>query len=200
VNISEREKRLLVIWVIAVVAILIFYFWPQSDAAPEVVGGGGSVAEAEQQLERVRALAAQAPAREEMRNRLQAELEEWEAGLIDSETGQQAQAEVLQILRQVASDQAPPLEFNSVEIGQLRGLGNSEDYGEALVTVSFTCAVEQLVNMLADLTARPEAVVTDEIRISPNPGDDKLLRVRMSAAGLVNRSLIPAQRPGLGGF
>ena len=60
------------------------------------------------------------------------------------------------------SNQVPPLDFGSVEIGQLRPLGDSKVYGEALVSVSFDCSIEQLVNTLADMTAEEEIVVTEE--------------------------------------
>ncbi len=192
-TVTERDKKILLIGGVAVALMLVFSFWPEEAAAPEVVGAGG-VEEAEQRLERVRQMAAQVPSREAMRDRLKAEVEEWESGLIRSETGQQAQAQVLQILREIGSVQTPPLEFRSVEIGQIRPFEGSDDYGEALVSITFDCAVEQLVNFLADLTARPEAVVSHEIRITPGSRDDKLLRVRMSAGGMVPRSLVPQQQ------
>lgn len=198
-KISEREKRILVIWSIAVVMMLTYYFWPVDDGTPEVVGSANTVAGAEQQLERVRRLAAQVPAREQMLTRARAELESWEAGVIQSETAQQAQAELLQILREIGSSQAPPLDFRSVEIGQVRRLDGSQAYGEALVSITFECAIEQLINMLADITARSEAMVTHELRINPVNNDDKILRVRMVVAGLVPGSHVPQQQ-GLGGF
>jgi type II secretion system (T2SS) protein M len=198
-KVSEREKKILVVWCVAVVLMLGYYFWPADDGVPPVVGASGSVADAEQQLERVRRLAAQVPAREQMLGRMKAEFEQWEAGIIQSETGQQGQAELLQIMREIGSSQVPPLEFSSVEIGQIRRLADSEDYGEALVSVSFDCAIEQLVNVLADMTARSEMLVTDELRISPTNNEDKILRVRMSVAGLVPGSQVPKHQ-GLGGF
>ena len=198
-KISEREKKILVVWCVAVTLMLGYYLWPSDDGVPEVVGAGSSVADAEMQLERVRGLAAQTPGREQALGRVKAELEQWEAGVITSETGQQAQAELLQILREVGSAQSPPLDFGSVEIGQIARMQNSDDYGEALVSISFECAIEQLVNMLADLTTRPEMMVTHEIRISPSNNEDKILRVRMSLAGLLPSSQVPKQR-GLGGF
>jgi len=198
-KVSEREKKILVVWIIAVVLMLGYYFWPADDGVPPVVGAGGSVADAELQLERVRRLAAQVPAREQMLSRAKAEFEQWETGLIKTETGQQGQAELLQILREIGSTQVPPLSFNSVEIGQIRRLADSEDYGEALVSVTFDCAIEQLVNVLADMTARPEMLVTDDLRINVSNDKDKLLRVRMSVAGLVPGSQVPKQQV-LGGF
>lgn len=201
-TITDRDKRALIALAVAAVIALAVFLWPDDTAVPEVVGTTDSANGAEERLERVRTLASQVPGRQEELKRLRAELKQWEEGLIQSDTGQQAQAEVLQILRAVGSSQTPAVEFGSVEIGQIRALEGSEDYGEALVSVSFDCAIEQLVNLLADITGRPEAIVTDEIRISPRARkehEEKLLRVRLRVACLVPRALVPEQR-GFGQF
>jgi hypothetical protein len=78
-------------------------------------------------------------------------------------------------------------------------LPGSEHYGEARVTVTFDCTIEQLVNLMADLTAQPPAIVTDEIRISVRNEEDKSIRVRLRVAGAVPRRLVPEQG-GMGGF
>ncbi len=198
-TLTDRDRRALVALGVAVVLSLAVYFWPQSEEIPGVVGPEASIGAAEKRLEQVRKLAAQLPVREQRLKAMKQELARWEAGLIRAETGQQAQAEVVQILREIASQQTPPLEFASVDIGRIRPLGKEKRYGEALVSITFECAIEQLVNLLADLTARPEAVVTDEIRISATRRKDKSLRVQLRVAGLVPGSLVPEQK-GLGGF
>jgi len=198
-TLTDRDKRALAILAVALVVSLAVYFWPQGGQTTEVVEAAASVQAAEKRLEQVRRLAAQLPVRERRLEAMQQELARWEEGLIRAETGQQAQAEVVQILREIASQQSPPLEFASVDIGRIRPLGEGGHYGEALVSVTFDCAIEQLLNLFADLSARPEAVVTDEIRISAARRKDKLLRVQLRVAGLVPGSLVPEQR-GLGRF
>jgi len=193
-TVSKRDQRALIILSCAVVFALLFS-WLSGDSTPAaVVKPADSVQIAEKRLARVRRLAAQVPAKEKELQRLTAEVKEWEAGLIRTETAQQAQAELLQILKRIASRQAPAIEFRSTEIGQLRQLSKNSDYGEVLVAVTFDCAIEQLVNLLADLTAQPEAIVTDELRIRSQNADQKVLRVRLSVSGLVPRELVPKQR------
>ena len=198
-TLTDRDKRALAVLGVALVVSLAVYFWPQSGQTTEVVEAAASVEAAEKRLEQVRRLAAQLPAREKQLEAWRQELARWEAGLIRAETGQQAQAEVVQILREIASRQAPPLEFASVDIGTIRALDQEKRYGEALVSVTFDCPIEQLINLLADLEARPEAVVTDELRLSVAKRDRKLLHVRLRVAGLVPGSLIP-ERKGVGAF
>ncbi len=195
-TLTARDKRALAALGVALVVSLAVYFWPQNEPAPAVVEPAASVKASEKRLERVRRLAAQLPARERQLKAMQQELARWEAGLIRAETGQQAQADVVQILREIASRQTPPLEFASVDIGRIRPFGKGGHYGEALVSVTFDCAIEQLVNLFADLAARPEAVVTDEIRITATRRKDKLLRVQLRVAGLVPGSLVPQRKGG----
>ena len=198
-TISERDRRALIALAVAAVICLIIYFLPEDGGQMEVVEVAGSIPDAEQRLERVRQLAAQTPEKQKELERLSAELTEWEEGLIQSETAQQAQAEMLQILRRLGNSQEPSLEFGAVEIGQVRPLGGGKNYGEVLVSAAFTCAIEQLVNLLADLTAQPEAIATEEIRISGRNEKDKTLSVRLTLAGVVPRDLVP-ERKGLAGL
>ena len=193
-TVSSRDRRALIILAAAVVIVLVISLLPQGGGTTKVVAPADSVRMARERLDRVRRLAALVPARKKELKHLKADLGKWESGLIRSETAQQAQAELLQVLRRIGASQTPPLEFRSTEIGQVRGLGNSTDYGEALVTVSFDCAIEQLVNLLADLTAQAETVVTDQIRINPGNKKQKLLHIRLTVAGLIPHRLVPKQK------
>jgi len=192
-TLTSRDKRALAILAVAAALMLVVWLWPADTGAVEVVSESGSTATLDQRLERVRRLAAEVPAKQRELERLQTELAKFEAGMIRTETGQQAQEEMLQVLRRIASNQVPPLDFNSEEIGQLRPIGKNSQYGEALVTVSFVGAIEQLVNLLADLTAQSELVVTEELRITPLKAKEKTLRIRLTVAGLIPRDLVPKQ-------
>ena len=192
-TISNRDKRALIALAVMLVIVAIVWLLPE-DGSPQVVESTGSVPAAEQRLSRVRELAAQLPAKQEQLKRLEADLKKWEEGLIRSDTAQQAQAELLQVLRRIGTNQEPPLEFRSVNLGQIRPLGGSKDYGEVLVSVSFDCAIEQLVNLLAELTAQPLAIVTEEISIMSGNEQQKTLRIRMTLAGLVPSQLVPRQK------
>jgi hypothetical protein len=197
-TITARDRRALLVLGIAAAIFVVLALWPEDSGAPEVVGSAGPAASIER-LSHVRKLAAQRPAREQELARLRDELTRWEAGILQAETGQQAQAGLLQALRETGRRQSPAVDFAQVEIGPIRALGKSEDYGEALVSVSFQCGVEQLVNFLADLTARPEAIATEELRINPGDAKKKSLNVRLTVAGLVPHGLVPQQK-GLGSF
>ena len=198
-NLSPRDKRALLILAAALAVILVIRFWPADSAAPAPVAGGASIPAAEQRLDKVRKLASQVPVKQKQLELVQGELARWEQGLIRSATAQQAQAEVVQILERLGSDLAPPIEFRNVQIGQVRRLGDSDDYGQVLVSVRFECAIEQLVNLLADLTTQPEAIATEEIQIAAGNKDDKRMAVNLTVAGLVPAGLTP-KRSGLRTF
>ncbi len=124
-----------------------------------------------------------------------AELATREKGVIQADTLAQAQAQLVQIVRRLTSAQTPPIEVRSVEIGQARPLG--EQYGEIWVPMSFECRIEQLVNLLADMTAQPELIATSELRVSAANQTDKTINVRLIISGVVPRKLVPEKR-GLG--
>lgn len=197
-NDADRNKRAVVVLAVAVVVILTIYFWPQDAATAGVVEATTSISMAEQRLETVRRLAAQAPEKERQLESLTAAVEELESSLIRTDTAQQAQAEVLQILRRIATKQEPPVEIGNFDLGQVRPYGNTDSYGEVLVSVDFDCAVEQLVNLLAELTHEPQAISVDDLRINAGQ-QNKILSVRLSVAGLVPSALVPERR-GLASF
>lgn len=196
-TLSERDKRALLLLGVACAVALLLRLWLGRESSPAVVETVDSVAAAEQRLTQVRKLAALAPVRAKQIESLEAELAEWEKGLIQADTAQQAQAQILQILRRLGNAQEPKLDVRSEEIGAVRPLGKEKHYGEALVSVSFTCAIEQLVNLLADLGAQPEAVGIEEITITAANAKDKTLNVRLTVAGLIPYKLVP-EKKGLG--
>lgn len=196
-TLSERDKRALILLAVAFAVALVLRFWLGRETPAPVVATVDSVAAAERRLEQARKLAALAPVRAKQIETLEAELAQWEKGLIQAETAQQAQAQILQILRRLGNAQEPKLDVRSEEIGPVRPLGRETYYGEALVSVSFTCAIEQLVNLLADLAAQPEAVGVEQITISAANPKDKTLNVRLTVAGLIPSKLVP-QKKGLG--
>ena len=60
----------------------------------------------------------------------------------------------------------------------------------------FTCHVEELVNLLADLTNRPEAIAIDEAHISAVDAKQKTISVRLVVSGVVPRRLVPEKKGG----
>ena len=193
-TISQRDRR--AIGLLAVVLVITAIYLAFSDESTEPVAAStGSIPLAEKRLARLRQVAATAPAKQKNLAALSAEVAAREKGLIQAETPQQAQAQLLQILRRLCRAQAPPLEIRATEIGAIQPLG--EDYGEALVSASFESRIEQLVQLLADLTAQPELLAASELRVSAGDQRQKLLVVRLTISGLVPKSLVPAKK-GLG--
>jgi hypothetical protein len=77
-------------------------------------------------------------------------------------------------------------------MGQTRKLG--DHYGEVLISVSFDARIEQIVNLLAELTEQPELIATIVLRISGATGKDKSMPVRLTVSGVVPRSLVPEKK------
>ncbi|MCS6952900.1 MAG: type II secretion system protein GspM [Bryobacterales bacterium] len=191
-TLQARDRRALAALAVAApVIFLIHWVWfPDSGAAVEPATE--SIPQAERRLEKLRRSSASLPAQEKVVADISRELAQRERGLIQADTPAQAQAQLLQIFRRVASRQTPPIELKTVEMGQVRPLG--EDYGEITVPVTFDCRIEQLLNLLADLTAQPEIVATSEIRITATDARQKLLSVRLTVSGVAPRHLVPEKK------
>ncbi len=190
-TITARDKRALVLLGVAAVGFLIFRA-ARTDEVDPAVGPSDSVGLAESRLVRLRRVAASVPGKEQILKQAQAELASREKGLIQADTAMQAQAQVLQTLRKIARAQAPPVDIKGVELGQPRALGDA--YGEVSVSVSMDCRIDQIVNILADLTAQPELLATSELRLGAAQGREKLIPARVTVSGVVSRKLIPEKK------
>jgi hypothetical protein len=195
-TLQPRDRRALTILGVAVLLAVVIYFLP-SGGEVEVVRPADSLPLAEKRLARARQVAASVPAREDLLKQAMADLERREKGLIQADTAPQAQAQLLQILRRIGRAQAPPVEIKSTEIGQPKPFG--QDYGEVFASISFECRIEQLLNMLADISAQPELIATSEIRILQANEKQKTIPVRLMVSGLVPKSLVP-EKKGLTSF
>jgi hypothetical protein len=179
---------------LAVSAILTLGWWMSSsdEKTVAVVSSSDSVPMAEKRLAKLRQTAAAVPGREEALKKVTEELASREKGLIQADTAQQAQAQLMQILTQIGKAQQPPIGMRSSEIGQVKSL--SDDYGEVAVSVSFDCRVEQLVNLLSDLTTQKELIATSEVRIGNANPKEKVMPVRLTVSGVVPRKIIPDKK------
>lgn len=196
-TLQKRDKRAL--WILAgtAVAVLILHFSLAEDNGPKVVAPSATVSVAEKRLARLRQLVANLPAKEQAMKAVSSQMVQREKGLIQAETAAQAQAQLLQIVRRIANAQAPAVEIRTVEMGQIGPLG--QDYAEVSVPVTFDCRIEQLLNLLADLTAQPEALATGEIKISAANAKEKAMTVRLTVSGVTLRRLLP-EKKGLASF
>jgi len=193
-NLSERDRRALVLLGagLAVAGILHFVF-PANDASPAAVSGGavsGSIEMAQARLERLRRIAATLPAREAVVKQVSLDLADRERSLLDAATLGQAQAALIEAIHRVGTREQ--IDIRGGDLGAPRAFG---DYGLIYATVTFTCHIEQLVNFLADLGREPQAIVPAEQRISPTgKPQEKNIAVRMVVAAPVLKKLLPEKK------
>ncbi len=191
-TLTTRDKRALIVLGVTTAFSLTVWFWPESRGVAVKSTSVADIPLAERRLQRLRQLAATAPAKEAALKQALADLAVREKGIVQADTAAQAQAQILQIVRRLARGQAPPLEMSGVEMGPVRPFG--ADYGEAVVSVTFTARIDQLLNLLADLTAQPELVSTEEMRIGAAGNKQKTMTVRLTVSGVVPRKLVPEKK------
>jgi Tfp pilus assembly protein PilO len=194
VTIGARDKRALTILGGALVLGLIYWFATSSSSSSstKIVGAVDSVDRAEKRLATIRKAAAMLPAKDEILRQASSELSAREKGLIPGDTADQAQAQLLQILRRIARAQSPPLEIRQVELAQPRGYGSA--YGMVSASVTIDCRIEDLVNFLTSVSATPEIIATDDIRFGAGNPKQKVMPVRITVSGIVARRLIPEKK------
>ncbi|MBM3783727.1 MAG: hypothetical protein FJW30_05160 [Acidobacteria bacterium] len=191
-SLSERDQRALKLLGGALALAAVLYFWPGGEVSTATAVQAGSADALEKRLKKSRDLMMTVPDKQAFLKQAQADLAVREKGLIIADTAAQAQAQLFQILRRIGRSQSPPVEIRANEIGNAKPYGDA--YGEVSVTVSFECAIEQLVNLLADLGAQPEALATNEVHIGEANQQQKLIPVRLTVAGVVPRKIIPEKK------
>jgi len=197
VNISDRDKRALALLAGALVLALIYWVATRepSSSTPTAVAAADTPERAERRLQNLRTALATVDGKEALLKQASAELADREKGLLSGETANQAQAQLLQIVRRVASAQAPPIEIGQSEFGPPRSYGDA--YGAVSVTLSMTCRTDELVNLLAGLTQQPEIISADDVHLSLANAKSKSIPIRLTVSGLVPRKLIPERKPAL---
>ena len=191
-KLQSRDKRALLLLGGASAAWFLMWMLLPKRGASVAVESALPVSQAEQRLARLRQSAAGVPGKEELLKQVTAELAERDKGVIQAETGAQALAQLLEVVRRAAKAQTPPLDIKSAELGQVARLGG--DYGEIQIAVSFEARIEELLNLLAELTRQPEIVATREMRIVTANPKEKTLSVRLAVAAVVPRRLVPEKR------
>ena len=196
-TISDRERRLLVVWA-AAMALGGIYYWFSNSTSSSSAGvakasvPGESIRGTEKRLAALRKQAATLPGKQAVLKQVSGELAAREKNLIPGDTAEQAQAQLLQIVKRVAQQQAPPLEVGQVELGRPRTFGSA--YGQVSLSITTTCRIEQLVNFVAALSAQPELVATEEIRFGASHPKQKTMPIRLTISGLVAKRLMPKEK------
>ena len=196
-KISDRERRLLVVWVAAMALGGIYYWFSNSTSSSSAGAAKGgvpveSIPGTEKRLAALRTQAATLPGKQAILKQVSNELAEREKNLVAGDTAEQAQAQLLQIVKRVAQQQSPALEVGQVELGRPRSFGSA--YGQVTLSITTVCRIEQLVNFLAALSAQPELVATEEIRFGASQPKQKTMPIRLTLSGLVAKRLVPKEK------
>jgi hypothetical protein len=203
-TISDRDRRALIILGAALVLGGFLYWYsnspsssPSSSASSKISAPVDSVDRTEKRLAMLRRQAATLSGKQAVLRQVAGELGEREKGLIPGDTAEEAQAQLLQIVKRVAQQQMPPLELGQVELGRPRPFGTA--YGQVSVSITVTCRIDELVNFLAGLSAQPELTATEEIRFGTSHPKQKTMPIRLTISGMVAKRLVPV-RKGLAEF
>jgi Type II secretion system (T2SS), protein M subtype b len=196
-TLTDRDRRALIILGCALVAGGLLYWYSNSapsptDSSVKFSAPVDSVDRSEKRLAMLRRQAATLPGKEAVLKQVSLELAQREKGLIPGDTAEQAQAQLLQIVKRVAQQQTPPLDVGQVELGRPKPFGTA--YGQVSVSITVTCRIEELVNYLAALSAQPELTATEEIRFGTSHPKQKTMPIRLTVSGLVARRLVPDRK------
>jgi hypothetical protein len=195
-TLGDRDRRALIILGVALLAGGLIYWLsnstPSSSGESAKIAPVDSIDRAQKRLATLRKQAATLPGKQAVLRQASLELSEREKGLIPGDTADQAQAQLVQVIKRVAAQQTPPLEMGQVELTRPRSYGSA--YGLVSVSITLTCRIDELVNFLAALGAQPELTATEEIRFGAAHPKQKTMPVRLTVSGLVARRLIPQQK------
>jgi len=193
-TLQTRDKRALIL--LAITAALILLYWISGSStvvsSPKVAASLDTVDRAERRLDLLRRQVSTLNGKEKVLKQASTELAQREDGLIPGDTAEQAQAQLLEILKRIAGAQNPPLEIRQVELSQPQTYGDA--YGMVSVAVNMDCHIEELVNFLAEVAGQQEIMSTDEVRFGVSRPKEKIMPVRITIAGLVARRLIPVRK------
>jgi len=188
-KLEKRDQRALLLLAAAAVVMLLLKLSTRSG--PEVAEAAtDSVEMAEKKLARLRQLAATVPGKEALLKQANEQLAAREAGVIQAETAQQAQAQLLQVIRELGKKES--FDARGGEFGPVSPLG--ADYGEVSVAVSFECGIDHFVNFLAALTSEKALLASSEMRISAANPKEKTVTVRLTLSGVIPRHLVPEKK------
>jgi hypothetical protein len=194
VTLQQRDKRALLL--LGATSVLMLLYWlsgqSSSTSGTKVVAAVDNIDRDERRLAGLRRQIATLNGKEALLKQASSELAEREKGLIPGDTAEQAQAQLLEILKRIGKDQNPPLEIRQVELSQPQPYGDA--YGIVTVAVNMDCRIEELVNFLAQVGAEPEVIGTDEVRFGVSRPKEKSMPVRIVVSGLVSRRLTPAKK------
>jgi hypothetical protein len=188
---GQVDRRLLILLAVMAAAVMVRFAFFSGPSAPVVVAAVDNISAAEKRLQKMREQAATLPAREALLKQVTAELATREKGIIQADTAPQAHAYLVETIHRIAAQNGFDAR-GAEQFTEPKPLGDA--YGVVSVTESFTCAIEQLVNFLAELDRQPEIIATNEIHINGGHEKNKTVQVRLSLTGVVPRKLVPVRK------
>lgn len=187
----KRDRRALILLGIAVAAVFVFRAATSDSASnAKVVAPTEPLDTAELRLRRLRQSMARVPGKKDLLKQASAELADREKGLIDADTVNQAQAQVLESVRRSAKTVG--MEIRNVEFLPIKPYGDS--YGEIGVVISAECGAEQLVDLMGEIAKQPQLLATSDLRVSTGNPKQKTVNVRLVVSGLVPRKFLPEKK------
>lgn len=186
---NERDKRALLILGLAAVAALVLEIGlpgPGATGGPEAGVSASSIQLAERRVRRLQEVARQRPRAAAEAEAAAKALAATERGLLKATTPALAEAEMLQIMKDMLGAQG--ISMQSSEFGVPKAAGG--DYAQAPLTVNFTCGIEQWINLMATLRNAPQTLSSVDIRLAPADAKNKTVQVRMVVAGYIPASLV----------
>jgi Tfp pilus assembly protein PilO len=191
IQLGTVNRKLLVVFVVSVAAILWVRFSVLSDHPTSTVVVSETIPQAEQRLQKLRQVNATIPGKEESLKKAMAELAEREKGILQAPTEAQAQALLLETLNNLARGNGI-----STQGGDFHDKPLSRDYGEVSVTVRFNCDIVQLINLMAALADQSQILATDDMRVTGGSDKKKSVQVMMTVSCVVARKLLPEKKGG----
>ena len=191
-NVGTLDRKTAIRLGAGLAAVLLLRFVVFSDKAPTVVAATDNVPAAEARLKRMREIVATVPALEQRAKQATDDLALREKGILKADTAAQAHAMIQDLLHRVGMENG--IDIRGFEDQRIRPLGN--DYGEASVSVRFSCGIEQLVNFLAALDHEQQMFSTSEINVTGTTDAKKIIQVRLTVAGAVTKKVATEKRPG----
>lgn len=195
-SLSQRDRRALTLLGGALVLFLLlqFDFWLPSGGA---IASGDSIEAAEERFLLARARARQKPLVDAEFGAASQVESQMEQRLLAAQNAALAQAEMRELVGNLLTDEQ--IAMQSSQFGPVRLEGGA--FAQVPLVVSFSCAIEKFVNLMASIANAPRVLSTRQIRITPEKNDTKTVRVQLTVAGYLPASRTPelVKKAGTGG-
>lgn len=177
-QLTDREKRMLLVLAPVILAVGFWQIGIRSSRGGSTLTGS-SVEMFEQRFELAREQAARKPLSDAEYRAAEQALEKIEGRLLASETASLAQAEMQLLLVDLLKGEGIVMHNSRFETVSLEG----EHYAQIPLTVDFTCAIEQFVNLMAAIANASQLLTTRSLRINQDNAETKAVRVQATVSG-----------------